>query len=69
MARSASQDRTYYAHILDGAIVAGVITIILHVVLSSQDIVIPEMLYVGGGITLVGLVLGLYFLKRRKDAP
>lgn len=69
MARSAEQDRTYYAHILDGAIVAGVVTIILHVVLDIYAVPVPAVLYTGLSLTIVGTVLGLYFLKRRKDAP
>jgi hypothetical protein len=69
MARSAEQDRRLYAHALDVSIIAGVITIILSVVLSTNDIAIPELIYVGTAVAIIGFGVGTYFLKRRKDAP
>lgn len=69
MARSAESDRRIYAHSLDASIVVGVITIILHVVLSANSVVVPEMVWTGGAVAIVFFAVGTYFLKRRKDAP
>lgn len=69
MARSAETDRRIYAHALDAGIVAGVVTIVLHIVLSMNGVIVMPMIYTGLGVLIVALVVGTYFLKRRKDGP